>query len=379
MTIFVGPNAVGKTNIIESIQLLTALTSFRHSSSADIVMKGADQSKISVDLGDGNRELDIELRIEPSNRKYLLNGKSKRTKDLKGIIPSVTFTPDDLMLIKGSNSERRHALDILGSQLNPNYYTILHDFEKVLRHKNKLLKDEAPIALLDAVNELYLQVGSELTSYRSALFARLMPHLVKLYSEISGNKEQLDGKYVPSWEYSGQSGQESIDSRSGSLFDSNSSNSSFKSEEETICDKGSVVYSGIAREVSKKNLSEALSKILEEEHRRKRTLVGPNHDSIRFTLNGMDSSTFASQGQQRSIVLSWKLAEAALIEEILGQFPVLLLDDVMSELDSRRREALIKHLSEDIQVFITTANIDYFDESMLNRANIIQLPIEMAP
>lgn len=322
LTIFFGANAVGKTNIIEGIQLLTALCSFRNSKSSELIKKGHETGRAVVDVTDGNRHLEIALTLEERKRTYLLNGKKKRTRDLKGLVPSVIFTPDELTLIKGSNAGRRAELDSIGTQLNTNYYQILKDFEKILRHKNKLLKDEAPAELVDAINEMFAKVGEQLTNYRHALFERLMPYIVDAYKEIAGGNEVLSGSYIESWEG---------------------------------------------------DLSEALAYLRENELTRKRTLVGPHLDSVLFMIDGMDASVYASQGQQRSIVLALKLAEAQLVEDMLDQLPILLLDDVMSELDGSRRDALVSSLMRGKQTFITTANINYFDQRVIDAAQIIEI------
>lgn len=352
LTIFVGPNAVGKTNIVEGIGLLTSLSSFRHALTKELIKTGEERGKISIDVTDGNRQLSIDLELEEAHKSYRLNGKKKKTSDLKGLIPSVSFSPDDLNLIKGSNTQRRKSLDLLGSQLNNNYYQLMKDYDKVLRHKNKLLKDEAPRELFEAIDELVIKVGSQLTVYRMALFNNLLKHMKVLYKEITGSEEKLEGMYTPS--FLTESVVKLIDNRTKNPFSEKTSESI--TQEETV-----------------EGIGIAINLLRDDEIARKRTLIGPQRDEISFCLDNMDSSTFASQGQQRSIVLVWKLAEAQLIEEMTGQLPILLLDDVMSELDEVRRAALVSYLSEDIQTFITTANIDYFEESLLSRANIINV------
>ncbi len=325
LTIIVGPNASGKTNAVEAIQLLTALSSFRSSLTKDLVLQGETFAHASMDVEDEHRQLEIALRIVDGKRTFTLNGKAKQPKDLRGILPSVIFTPDDLGLVKGSDRYRRHELDMLGAQLNANYYQIIHDFEKILRHKNKLLKDGAPIDLVAAINEMYIKVAQQFTNYRMALFERLLPKIKKHYEEISLSKETLEGEYLRSWE----------------------------SEQ--------------------KSFDQAVFEALAEETQRQHALVGPHLDKVNFSINGLDARAFASQGQQRSIVLALKLAEAEIIEEMMDQLPVLLLDDVMSELDGARREALVEKLLAGKQTFITTANINYFDKHMLDQAKVVEL------
>lgn len=339
ITVLVGENAVGKTNLVEGIQLLTALASFRHGTTDQLIRHGEEQGRAAMRATDGNRRLDIELLLDGHGRKFRLNGKAKRPLDLKGLIPSVIFTPDDLDLVKGSNSGRRNALDALGSQVNKGYYTVRRDYEKVIRHKNRLLKEEADPALVAAIDEMVVTVGAQLTLYRMTLFARLRPHLVAKYEEIAQGRERLGALYIPSWS---------------------------AGEEDVLP----------TRDTAREALARALHERAGEERRRGRAVVGPHSDQVLFTLDGEDASIYGSQGQQRSIVLAYKLAEAAVIEEILDQKPVLLLDDVMSELDGRRRSALVTAMEGGSQTFITTANIDYFDEAMLEKSKVIHLPLE---
>lgn len=324
LTVFVGPNASGKTNAVEAIQLLTALTSFRNATVGELVRRGEQHARIEASLTDGNRLLDVGLQLEsdPPGRHFLLNGKRRPAKEIRGTLPSVTFTPDDLNLVKGSDRHRRREVDLLGMQLNANYFQLVRDYDKVLRQKNRLLKESAPMPLLEAANEVFAKVGEQLTSYREALFNRLMPHIAAHYADISESREAFAAEYVRSWD-----------------------------EESTLAD--------------------AID--LRAEAARGRALAGPHLDKASFYIDGLDAQLFASQGQQRSVVLACKLAEAEVVEEMLGQLPVLLLDDVMSELDERRRAALVKGLLEGKQTFITTANIDYFDKAMLDRARIVEL------
>lgn len=346
LTVFVGPNAVGKTNIVEGIQLLTAQTSFRHPTVEQLVHEGASFARIAADVGDGARELELELRMAEGKKKFLLNGKPKRTADLKGVVPSVTFTPDDLELAKGSMAVRRAALDALGSQLSANHYLIRRDYEKVLRHKNRLLKDEAPPALVDALDETLITCGAQLSCYRAALFEKLAASMTSYYEEITDGREHLQACYIPSWEPH---------------------------------NPDVVATYTFGRDEARASLAAALVARGGEERARRRALVGPHADHIEFFIEGRNVSTFGSQGQQRSVVLAFKLAEASLIQDILHQKPVLLLDDVMSELDAARRRALVAFISGDIQTFITTANLDYFDADLLAAARVVQLPLEQAP
>ena len=356
ITVLVGQNAIGKTNIIEGVQLLTALTSFRHATRDPLIRHGSESARLEAAVSDGNRALEITLALDDKSRKYQLNGKAKRPGDLKGLVPSVIFTPDDLDLVKGSMTGRRAALDTLGSQVNKNYYALRRDYEKVIRHKNRLLKDEADPALVEAINEMVVTCGAQLVCYRTALFARLVPHIVEKYRQISQGREMLSAVYVPSW------------ARPAATANAAGSPPAFvaPSPEE---------HTPLQRDEARESLARALHERAGEERRRGRAVVGPHADEITFLLDSQDASLFGSQGQQRSIVLAYKLAEAAVIEEVLEQKPVLLLDDVMSELDGTRRAALVEAMERGSQTFITTANLAYFDRDMLNRSNVVSLPL----
>lgn len=356
ITVLVGQNAIGKTNIIEGVQLLTALTSFRHATRDQLIRHGSESARLEAAVSDGNRALEITLALDDKSRKYQLNGKAKRPGDLKGLIPSVIFTPDDLDLVKGSMTGRRAALDTLGSQVNKNYYALRRDYEKVIRHKNRLLKDEADPALVEAINEMVVTCGAQLVCYRTALFGRLVPHMVEKYCQISQGREMLSAVYVPSWARAAAAANAVVPSPA----------SAAPSPEE---------HTPLQRDKAREALARALHERAGEERRRGRAVVGPHADEITFLLDSQDASLFGSQGQQRSIVLAYKLAEAAVIEEVLEQKPVLLLDDVMSELDGARRAALVEAMERGSQTFITTANLAYFDRDMLNRSNVVSLPL----
>lgn len=342
LTVLVGPNAVGKTNVVEGIQLLTSQSSFRHPTTDALVRDGASFARLEADVTDGNRLLSLALRIEEGKRRFFLNDKPKHAADLKGLIPSVTFTPDDLELAKGSMSLRRSSIDALGSQLSSNHYLIRRDYEKVLRHKNRLLKEDATPVLVESIDEMVVTCGAQLAAYRSALFDKLSRSMSTYYREITEGREQLSACYIPSWEPHDPSVMTSY------LF---------------------------GRDEARERLARALAERRRDEQERRRALVGPHADRIEFFINGKNVSSFGSQGQQRSVVLAFKLAEAALIQDMLHQKPVLLLDDVMSELDETRRRALVTFIAGDIQTFITTANLAYFDADLLSAARIVTLPL----
>lgn len=341
-TVLLGSNAAGKTNVIEGVQLVTAFSSFRHPAVSELIKEGTCCGRIDALVRSNRRLFDLDLVIEEGKRSYRLHGKARRPSDLRTSLSAVAFSPDDLSIAKEGDAYRRAAFDDIGEQLSANYCQVRKDYAQALRQKNRLLKDEAQDKLIDAADDMIAYVGAQFTAYRSALLERLTPLVRKRYQELSSG-EELSIVYSPSWECSDR-------------------------------DISSVSAYRISRHDAARFLSEALERKRKEERRRKRSLVGPHTDAISFVLQGRKVSTFASQGQQRSVVLALKLAEVDLIEEVLHIQPVLLLDDVMSELDENRRTALSQMVLGSMQSFITTTNLSYFSDEVLAEANIIELP-----
>ena len=337
LTVFSGRNAAGKTNVLEALALLTSRSSFRSPRVPELVREGAERARIAAQLGDGQRLVEVEMLVDEGRRRFRVNGKPKQPSALAGLLPSVAFTPDDLALAKGGMACRRGALDSLGGQLSANHDQVRRDFEKALAFKNRLLKEDASDGYLDSIDETLALCGAMLTCYRSALFRRLEESLRLWYGRISDG-EDVRGSYVPSW-----------------LDDESSDAPEFDRDE--------------ARE----RLRACMAQRRAEERARRRAVVGPHADKVHLLVEGHALERFGSQGQQRSAVLAWKLAEVSVIQDMLSVKPVLLLDDVMSELDERRRRALVEYAVGDMQTFITTANLDYFDPSLLNGARVVAL------
>ena len=351
LTILVGPNAVGKTNVVEALQLLCAQGSFRHPRTDELVLEGQRWARAEARVVGDGRLLDLGFSVKEGRRSHDLNGKTRPASELRGLVPAVVFTPDDLDLAKGPMGRRRDAVDAVGSQLSSNHHLIKRDFEKVLQHKNRLLRDEAPQDLVDSIDELMVTCGAQLCAYRSALVRRLGQRMAACYADIVADSspaggagcEKLEVCYVPSWE--------EYDPRTPRHFE-------------------------FTREEAREAIEGALERRRAEERERRRCLVGPHVDKISFFLAGRNVASFASQGQQRSVVLAFKIAEASLVEEMLGQKPVLLLDDVMSELDAARRRSLVDFILASTQSVITSTTLEYFEPDLVARAQLVRLPYE---
>ena len=351
LTILIGPNGSGKTNILEGISLLTSGVSFRHPMVQQMIREGSDEGFLKArSQGDG-RVLDIEVDLEAGKKRFLLNGKAKNAADMKGVLPSVSFVPDDLDIAKRSSSVRRDAIDDLGCQLSRNYYIVRRDYMKALRYKNRLLKEEAPSLMIESIDDTLITCATQLFYYRYELFSRMQPVLREIYERITPGGEEFSSCYVPSWVHL-----EGDDGRCAG----------------EDCNE-------MTRDEVKSLIESALQRWKNEEGSRKRALVGPHNDKIRFFLDGRGAADFASQGQQRSIVLAWKLAEVEMVRRSLGVYPVLLLDDVMSELDSTRRSMLIDLVHQDIQTFITATDLSYFPDDVVEKARIIDIGCVFTP
>lgn len=343
LTLFVGPNAIGKTNLIEGIQLITAFNSFRSSRTDHLVRFGEKNASVKAVFTDEVRKLDLAFTVQEGKRAFLLNGKRKQIKSLRGILPSVVFSPDDLTFIKGSQSVKRVQIDNLGDQISSNYLTVRHDYERILKQKNRYLKETTTHGFLESVNEVLTTIGSQFFVLRTRLVRELIPYIQTYYSEMTAGKEQVSISYLPSWDKYEEP----------------------RSLPEELPD--------LSREEAKERLNEVIARSYDREHQRGLSLFGPHADQIIFLIDGKDASHFASQGQQRSLVLSFKMAEVVLLRDRLNQTPILLLDDVMSELDEQRRQQLIRIISQDMQTFITSTNLSYFEEDFLAAADIIHL------
>ncbi len=337
MTVLVGPNAAGKTNIIEGIQLVTAARSFRRPEFTDLIRSGKTQAKITLRAEEGTRLLETEMRVEEGGRRsYLVNGQPRhRHSEVAGLLPSVVFTPDDLAMVKGPAERRRSAIDDLGDQISPTYGSLRRDYARVVKQRNTLLRDGASDASFDAWDDQVVSLGSRLVVHRLGLLDRTMAHASRRYSEMTGGE-------VLTYSYADRCGL------------------------------------GSCSELEQPQVAVAMREQLKarhtEERRRVTTLVGPHRDDITLLVDGRDARTFGSQGQQRTIALAWKLAEVEMVEEVLRRKPILLLDDVMSELDAERREALSTVISGEIQTVVTTTTTAYFTDQTLERAVIV--PIE---
>lgn len=332
ITVLVGPNAAGKTNTVEALQLLTAGVSFRHPQPAQLVHEGSKNARIDLRLEGDGRVLDARMDAAVGSRKFSRNGKPCRSADMSSELMSVLFCPDDLALIKRGASVRREELDVFGCQANKGYYRLVKAYQRSVEQRNRLLREPYPdLALLDAWDASVAAGGSALLDARLRLFTRLAERTCEIYAEVSRG-EILTCSYISSL------GEASLSMNRDEVADA---------------------------------MVAALLSHRSDDLRLQRTSVGPHRDDFLFCIGGREARSFASQGQQRTIALALKMAEVGLAAEVLKQQPLLLLDDVMSELDASRRDALAGFVGSGIQTVITTTNLGYFSDDMIEVSEVI--------
>ena len=333
VSVFCGPNAAGKTNTVEALQLLTSGQSFRRPTPAQLVRDGAESARIDARLEGDGRVLDARLDVVAGRRQFSRNGKRCVAADMPGELLSVLFTPDDLALVKRGASVRRDELDDFGCQANRGYANVLTAYLRSVEQRNRLLKDEFPDeALIEAWDASVSLGGATLLHARLRLFARLAARVSEVYGRVSGG-ERLTCDYV--------------------------------------CTLGEGVEN-LTRDELRDLFYDRLRAGRAEDLRRRQTCVGPHRDDVAFSIEGRDARSFGSQGQQRTVALAVKMAEVALAEELLGSRPLLLLDDVMSELDEARRDAVMSYVRAGIQTVVTTTNLGYFSSELLDAAEVIR-------
>jgi DNA replication and repair protein RecF len=327
ITVFAGGNAQGKTSVLEAVGWLARMSSFRAAPDSALVRVGCSQAVVRAEIVPANREADvrpdlIEAEIAAAGRnRVLLNRKPlPRARDLLGTLRVTVFAPDDLRLVKAGPAERRTELDDLLVALSPRYDAVQADYDRVLKHRNAWLRTWSRAddpATLDVWDEQLVRAGAELVRGRLKLLERLAAPLGKAYGDVAGAAADVAGAYEAGW-----AGDMVLD--------------------ETRLDDVAAL------------LSEAVARSRPADLDRRLTLVGPHRDDWRLSIDGLDARRFASQGEQRSLALAVRLAGHVVISDVVGEPPVLLLDDVFSELDDNRGANLVAHLPI-AQALVTTA------------------------
>ena len=316
-----GDNAQGKTNLMEALWLFTGNRSFRGAKESEMIAIGQNYAKLELYFEDSEREQTAGLMLGERKKHHLNRVPVKTPSEFSGRFPAVVFSPADLTFVKDGPEKRRRFLDMAISQLKPVYQNYLNQYSRVLLQKNTLLKDLYRHPSLRPTIELWdlqlAKIGTILTSFRMDYLKKLGVFAGRIYEGLSQGKEEVQYQYR---------------------------STVFPEEIEGYTDASIEQY------------YQALCAAVEDDSKTGFTSVGVHRDDIEVLLDHLPVRQFGSQGQQRSCVLALKLAESRLLSYVTGETPIMLLDDVMSELDTRRQDYILNHL-ENQQVFITCCDI----------------------
>lgn len=322
VNVIFGKNGQGKTNIIESIWMFTGCHSFRTHKFTELIEKNQREADVSLCFVSQQTENSAQMKIG-QKRDFVFNGiPTDSPRKFLGEFQSVVFSPASLSIVQDAPSERRRFLDIAISMIKPAYAVHLLKYSKILANRNALLRQVALGAAqetyLDSWDEGLAKEGAKLTQYRLGYMDELSPICADIYKEIAGGSEQLSLEYLQS------------------------------SRSETVNEYALA-----------ESIFLALQKNRESDLRRQFTGVGPHKDDIAIRIDRLPARAYGSQGQQRSCALAMKLGEAYIIKNVAGEYPVILLDDVMSELDTARQNYLLEYL-KNWQVFLTCCDLSHF-------------------
>lgn len=349
-TILLGDNAQGKSNLLEAVEMLATLKSHRTSRDRDLVQEGANIGQIKAQLRKelGVNELNLVLR-NAGRRTAIINGETlKRQQDFLGHLNAVQFSSLDIDLVRGGPGGRRIWVDTLLTQLEPVYAYILQQYNHVLKQRNAFIKQQTPdegdvaiapqFATQAQISSTQMAIwdaqlattGTRVIRRRSRVLNRLIPLAQAWHQSISGDAEQLTIDYQPNVPIT--------------------------------ADDPAVIQQVFLEKIQSRAIAE---------YYQRTSLVGPHRDDVDFVINQTPARQYGSQGQQRTLVLALKLAELELIEAVIGEPPLLLLDDVLAELDLKRQNQLLETIQDRFQTLITTTHLGSFDSQWLKESQIL--------
>lgn len=343
INIFIGENAQGKTNLMEAIYVLALARSHRTNKDRELIKWDADFARIKGLVQDDESSFPLEISISKQGKKAKLNRiEQKRLSSYIGHLNVILFAPEDLTIVKGSPSERRRFIDREMGQMSPIYLYHLSQYQQVLRQRNQYLKDlrdggqSQDFLYLDVLTEQLAVEASHVLKYRYQFIEKLEAWSNKIHRAITKGKEDLRISYKSSCHF-----EDEVD----------------------------------------KSDAEALFPLLMDQYQAKReqelyqqtSLLGPHRDDMVFYINDKPVQTYGSQGQQRTTTLSLKLAEIDMMKEMTGKNPILLLDDVLSELDDERQTYLLRAIQDTVQTFLTTTNLSGVKRDLIKNPRVFQI------
>ncbi len=339
VNLMIGRNAQGKTNLLEALLVLALTKSHRTSKDKELISFGSDHATVSAEVEKKYGAVNLELRFSHQGKRAKLNGlEQRKLSDFVGVLNAVMFAPEDLEIVKGTPGVRRRFLDMEIGQVQPSYLFHLQQYQKVLIQRNNLLKQAWGSGsdngtMLEVWNAQLAEHGVKIIRKRKQFIRKLQKWAQQIHEGITGGGENLKLSYLPSF-------------------------GEVEEEDEAVLLEQFMIK---------------LSQTKDQEIRRGMTLSGPHRDDLAFHINGNEAQSFGSQGQQRTTALSLELAEIELIHEEIGEYPILLLDDVLSELDPYRQTQLIETFQSKVQTFITATGIESINASRLQNASIFHV------
>ncbi|MCM3398064.1 MULTISPECIES: DNA replication/repair protein RecF [Oceanobacillus] len=339
VNVIIGENAQGKTNLMEAIYVMAFTKSHRTPREKELIGWDKEYAKIEGRITKRNHSIPLEIIISSKGKKAKLNRlEQKRLSDYIGAMNVVMFAPEDLTLVKGPPQTRRRFIDMELGQIQPRYIYHLGQYQKILKQRNHLLKQmqkkrTTDFTMLEVLSEQLIEHASTLLERRFVFMDLLRKWAKPIHHGISRELENLEIRYSATIEVSEDANMEKI----GTIY-----RDKFKEVQEKEVERGT-------------------------------TLIGPHRDDLIFYVNGKDVQTYGSQGQQRTTALSIKLAEIELIYGEIGEYPILLLDDVLSELDDYRQSHLLNTIQGRVQTFVSTTSVDGIHHDTLKQAELFRV------
>lgn len=333
LNIFIGNNAQGKSNILEAIFVLALTKSYINVKDQYLIKDGGEFAFIKGNFSTGSVENKLEVILTDNSKKLKVNGiEEKRYSDYISRVKVLIFSPYNVNFVKDGPNVRRKNINMVISQFSNNYVKLLQNYNAVLKKRNQFLKSidcfkEYNRFYFDALNERFCALAVEVVLERSNFVFEINKHLDEIYSEITGYK--------------------------GLYFNYVSNVEKFDNKEEML-----------------EKCKSKLKSLFDREKAYGMTLIGPHRDDFIFLLENKELEIFGSQGQIRAAILALKLAESLIFKEKDGEYPILLLDDIFSELDVDKRNKIVKYILDDVQTIITTTDIDLLDDTLLRRSKV---------
>lgn len=331
--LFVGQNAQGKTNILESIYVLAMAKSHRTNKDRELIAWNQDFARLGAYVQKKNGPLSLEIQLTNKGKKAKVNGlEQRKLSNYIGALNVVMFAPEDLDIVKGNPSIRRRFIDMEIGQVSPLYLHLLSQYQKLIHQRNQALK-ESFIDLIDVYNMQMAELSAKILHKRMQFIDKLQVWANEIHSQITSGKENLTLRYHSTFSYDKEMNeQDAID-----------------------------------------QIYKYLQSIREKEVMRGMSLAGPHRDDLTFSINDKSVQQYGSQGQQRTTALSLKLAEIELIYQEVGEYPLLLLDDVLSELDANRQSHLLTGIKNRVQTFVTSTGVEGLNHDTLKHASLFRV------